>query len=138
MLPFRKACVSAASALSNAITLLAEACRFNAATVKTLSSNGTHAGTPRTPADKPARVQTLRKHDGSVTALAAYGCHLLSGSTDCTVRLWRAAADRQALLFPHFEQVDPPSEALFLRRCAALRALELREGAGALQYLPKC
>lgn len=50
-------------------------------------------------------VQTLFRHGGTVTALATYADHIVSGSTDNTVRLWRCSENCQALLYPPFEQV---------------------------------
>ena len=51
-----------------------------------------------------AHIQTLHKHEGTVTALLALDTRFLSGSTDCTVRLW-APQQRGALLHPSFAQV---------------------------------
>jgi hypothetical protein len=55
--------------------------------------------------DTATLVQTIHRHEGTVTALAAHGSMLVSGATDCTVRLWRPAQDRGALRYPQFEQV---------------------------------
>lgn len=49
-------------------------------------------------------VQTLYRHEGTVTVLATCADHIISGSTDNTVRLWRCSENCQALLYPPFEQ----------------------------------
>jgi hypothetical protein len=49
-------------------------------------------------------VQTMVGHGGTVTALTRVGAYVFSCSTDCKVILWRAAGDREATLYPWFEQ----------------------------------
>ncbi|CAD7702677.1 unnamed protein product [Ostreobium quekettii] len=48
-------------------------------------------------------VQTLHGHGGTVTTLAAVGTCVVSGSTDRSVRVWRAAPGRKSLIYPWFE-----------------------------------
>lgn len=49
-------------------------------------------------------MQTVFGHEGTVTALAQVGPYLVSGSTDKTVRLWRAGEGRKAAMYPWFEE----------------------------------
>lgn len=49
-------------------------------------------------------VQTLVGHAGTITAVVVKAKFLVSCSTDCTVRLWRAAEGRSMLAYPWFEQ----------------------------------
>lgn len=48
-------------------------------------------------------VQTLVGHTGTVTGLVHRGQCILSSSTDCTIRIWKAAEGRGALANPWFE-----------------------------------
>lgn len=48
-------------------------------------------------------VQTLVGHTGTVTALVHRGACILSSSTDCTVRIWKAVEGRGMLTYPWFE-----------------------------------
>ena len=51
-------------------------------------------------------IQTLAGHSGTITALVHKGQFVLSSSTDCTVRLWKAAPGRGMMAHPWFvEQV---------------------------------
>lgn len=54
-------------------------------------------------------VQTLYRHSGTVTALVVCGDHVISGSTDRTVRLWKVVDGCRALMYPPLEQVPPHS-----------------------------
>ena len=47
-------------------------------------------------------VQTLRGHGGTVTSLAYGDGVLVSASTDCSIRVWRADEGRELLLYPWF------------------------------------
>lgn len=57
------------------------------------------------PIEPSILVQTLYKHTGTVTALVACGDHIVSGSVDRTVRLWKAVDGCRALMYPPLEQV---------------------------------
>jgi len=48
-------------------------------------------------------VQTLVGHSGTVTSLVHRGACILSSSTDCTVRIWKAIEGRGMLTYPWFE-----------------------------------
>ena len=48
-------------------------------------------------------VQTLVGHTGTVTSLVHRGACILSSSTDCTVRIWKAVEGRSMLTYPWFE-----------------------------------
>ena len=48
-------------------------------------------------------VQTLVGHTGTVTSLVHKGACILSGSTDCTIRIWKAVEGRGMLTYPWFE-----------------------------------
>ena len=50
-------------------------------------------------------VQSLVGHGGTVTTVTQVHKYILSGSTDCTVRIWHKAKNREALLYPWFEQL---------------------------------
>ncbi len=47
-------------------------------------------------------VQTLHGHSGTITGLFVYSSHILSSSTDGTVRVWRAVEGRAQLLYPWY------------------------------------
>lgn len=47
------------------------------------------AGPPANDRDNPYFLRTLSGHHNSVRAIAAYGDTLISGSYDCTVRVWK-------------------------------------------------
>lgn len=47
------------------------------------------AGPPANDRDNPYFIRTLSGHHNSVRAIAAYGDTLISGSYDCTVRVWK-------------------------------------------------
>ncbi|KAL3145424.1 hypothetical protein ABBQ38_001669 [Trebouxia sp. C0009 RCD-2024] len=48
-------------------------------------------------------VQTLVGHTGTVTSLVQKGACILSSSTDCTIRIWKAVQGRGMLIYPWFE-----------------------------------
>ncbi len=48
-----------------------------------------HAGPPANDRDNPYFLRTLSGHHNSVRAIAAHGDTLISGSYDCTVRVWQ-------------------------------------------------
>lgn len=48
-------------------------------------------------------VQTLVGHTGTVTSLVHKGACVLSSSTDCTIRIWKAVQGRGMLIYPWFE-----------------------------------
>lgn len=48
-------------------------------------------------------VQTLYGHSGTVTSIFVYGEHILSCSTDTTVRAWKRAEGREHLRYPWFD-----------------------------------
>jgi F-box and WD-40 domain protein CDC4 len=48
-----------------------------------------HAGPPANDRDNPYFLRTLSGHHNSVRAIAAHGDTLISGSYDCTVRVWK-------------------------------------------------
>lgn len=48
-----------------------------------------HAGPPARDTDNPYFLRTLSGHHNSVRAIAAHGDTLVSGSYDCTVRVWK-------------------------------------------------
>ena len=48
-------------------------------------------------------VQTLYGHASTITALHVYGNHVLSASTDKSIRAWRRVDGRQHLAYPWFE-----------------------------------
>ena len=48
-----------------------------------------HAGPPARDTDNPYFLRTLSGHHNSVRAIAAHGDTLISGSYDCTVRVWK-------------------------------------------------
>lgn len=48
-----------------------------------------HAGPPASDRDNPYFLRTLSGHHNSVRAIAAHGDTLVSGSYDCTVRVWK-------------------------------------------------
>ena len=50
-------------------------------------------------------VQTLMGHGGTITCMIQVHEYILSGSTDCTVRIWLQTTNREALLYPWFEQL---------------------------------
>jgi WD40 repeat protein len=58
------------------------------------------------PAEPPVLIQTIHRHDGTVTALTAMENQLISGSTDRTIRVWRSAEGRCIMLYPLYEQVQ--------------------------------
>ncbi|KAL6753225.1 WD40-repeat-containing domain protein [Haematococcus lacustris] len=49
-------------------------------------------------------VQSLYGHSGTITGLFCYGHHVISGSTDKTIRVWRAVEGRQQLVYPWYVQ----------------------------------
>eukprot|EP00899_Mesostigma_viride_P020246 jgi/Mesvir1/28222/Mv04771-RA.1 len=49
-------------------------------------------------------VQTLVGHEGTITSLVSLGRCLITASTDSTVRIWFALENREATLYPWFEQ----------------------------------
>lgn len=53
--------------------------------------------------DPTISVQTLYGHKGTVTGIECYGNHILSTSTDGTLRVWKSAEGRQHLAYPWFE-----------------------------------
>lgn len=58
-------------------------------------------------------VQTLVGHTGTVTSLVQKGACILSSSTDCTIRIWKAVQGRGMLIYPWFEpqvQLTPLSK----------------------------
>lgn len=57
------------------------------------------------PVDRPALVQTLYRHDGTVTAICNPSGFLITGATDCSVRMWRISEDHKTLLYPSFEYI---------------------------------
>lgn len=48
-------------------------------------------------------VQTLVGHTGTVTSLVHKGACILSSSTDCSIRIWKAIEGRGMLSYPWFE-----------------------------------
>lgn len=58
------------------------------------------------PVEPPVLVQTLHKHGGTVTALTSMDNQIISGSTDLTIRVWRSADGRAAMLYPMYEAVQ--------------------------------
>ena len=48
-------------------------------------------------------VQTLVGHTGTVTALVHKSSCILSSSTDCTIRIWKAVEGRSMMAYPWFE-----------------------------------
>ena len=50
-------------------------------------------------------VQTLMGHGGTITCMRQVHDYILSGSTDCSVRIWFQTKGREALLYPWFEQL---------------------------------
>ena len=48
-------------------------------------------------------VQTLVGHTGTITGLVHKGQCVLSSSTDCSIRIWKAAEGRGMLAYPWFE-----------------------------------
>ena len=48
-------------------------------------------------------VQTLVGHTGTVTSLVHKGACIISSSTDCTIRIWKAVEGRGMLTYPWFE-----------------------------------
>ena len=50
-------------------------------------------------------VQTLQGHGGTVTCMMQVHDYVLSGSTDCSVRIWLQTTERENLLYPWFEQL---------------------------------
>ena len=62
---------------------------------------------PASSEPEPACVQTLRGHGGTVTDLATTDTGMLvTGSTDSTVRIWRADPARTVMLHPWFSEVQ--------------------------------
>jgi WD40 repeat protein len=55
--------------------------------------------------DPPALVQTLYRHDGTVTAICNPVGYLVTGGTDCSVHMWRISEDCLTLLYPTFEYI---------------------------------
>ncbi|KAK9807011.1 hypothetical protein WJX72_010761 [[Myrmecia] bisecta] len=51
----------------------------------------------------PQCTQTLVGHGGSVTALVHKAAYIISGSTDRSIRLWRAVEGRRLMAYPWFE-----------------------------------
>ena len=49
--------------------------------------------------------QTLYGHTGTVTGIFVYGRHILSCSTDRTIRVWAEVEGRKNLAYPWYEQV---------------------------------
>jgi WD40 repeat protein len=47
-------------------------------------------------------VQTLYGHSGTVTGLFVYGPHIVSSSTDKTIKIWKAVDGRQQLVYPWY------------------------------------
>jgi WD40 repeat protein len=47
-------------------------------------------------------VQTLYGHTGTITGLFAYGPHIVSSSTDKTIKIWKAVDGRQQLVYPWY------------------------------------
>lgn len=48
-------------------------------------------------------IQTLYGHTGTVTGLFAYGRHILSSSTDRTIKAWKAVEGRGQLVYPWYD-----------------------------------
>lgn len=64
------------------------------------------AGPPANDRDNPYFIRTLSGHHNSVRAIAAYGDTLISGSYDCTVRVWKiSTGDLQHRLQGHAQKV---------------------------------
>jgi WD40 repeat protein len=55
--------------------------------------------------DRAALVQTLYRHDGTVTAICNPNGYLITGATDYSVRMWRISEDHETLLYPSFEYI---------------------------------
>jgi len=53
------------------------------------------AGPPTNDQDNPYALRTLSGHHNSVRAIAAHGDTLVSGSYDCTVRVWKISTGEQ-------------------------------------------
>lgn len=54
-----------------------------------------HAGPPANDRDNPYFLRTLSGHHNSVRAIAAHGDTLISGSYDCSVRVWKISTGEQ-------------------------------------------
>lgn len=64
------------------------------------------AGPPANDRDNPYFIRTLSGHHNSVRAIAAHGDTLISGSYDCTVRVWKiSTGDLQHRLQGHAQKV---------------------------------
>jgi F-box and WD-40 domain protein CDC4 len=64
------------------------------------------AGPPANDRDNPYFIRTLSGHHNSVRAIAAYGDTLVSGSYDCTVRVWKiSTGELQHRLQGHAQKV---------------------------------
>lgn len=48
-------------------------------------------------------VQTLHGHKGTITGIEVHGDHIMSSSTDGSVRVWRAVEGRGQLMYPWFD-----------------------------------
>lgn len=65
-----------------------------------------HAGPPPNDADNPYFLRALTGHHHSVRAIAAHGDTLVSGSYDCTVRVWKiSTGEMQHRLTGHTQKV---------------------------------
>ena len=62
-------------------------------------------------------VQTLVGHTGTVTSLVHRGACILSSSTDCTIRIWKAAEGRGMLAYPWFEPLVSKSFSTVFTLC---------------------
>ena len=54
-------------------------------------------------------VQTLVGHTGTVTSIVHRGSCILSSSTDCTIRIWKAVEGRSMMAYPWFEPHVSPT-----------------------------
>lgn len=48
-------------------------------------------------------MQTLYGHSGTITGLFTYGPHIVSSSTDKTIKVWRAVEGRAQLVYPWYD-----------------------------------
>lgn len=72
-----------------------------------LASNG-HVVPPPAPTAQvnlqpTVTVQTLHGHKGTITGIKVHGDHIMSSSTDGSVRVWRAVEGRGQLMYPWFD-----------------------------------
>jgi len=75
-------------------------------------------------------VQTLRSHGGTVTGMVYANGVLLSSSTDCTIRVWKADEGRELLLYPWFSMQQVLSDI----ECW-VNAIALQPGEGGALYV---